>query len=265
MKKIIILVFFFSASLVTAQSKVYQEQEVDSKPMFPGGWNEYIFFVEKNFKWIPREKLPKFISIEFTVQTNGSVTNVKVLNPTGASNENEALRVMALSPKWVPATLHGKAVPCHIKQWMSGNPYADDEGGIGALTVVESPQIVKNPKTSTDEEDNTVYNISEIETKPEFPGGITKLQHFFYSNFQVPEEDNLKGKIATSFIIEKDGSLSDIKVMRDIGYGTGKEAIRVFKKSPKWIPGKQNGKAIRVQYTFLFALDTNNKNQPIKN
>jgi hypothetical protein len=264
MRKIIILVLFFSASLLTAQSKGYQEEEVDSKPMFPGGWNEYILFVEKNFKWIPKENKPKFISVEFTVETNGSITNVKVLNPIGTLNENEALRVMALSPKWVPATLHGKAVPCHIKYWMAANPYADDEG-IGALTVEEAPQIVEKSKTSTHEDDNTIYNTIEIGTKPEFPGGITKFHHFFYSNFQVPDEDNLKGNIATSFIIEKDGSLSDIRVNRDIGYGTGKEAIRVLKKSPKWIPGKQNGKTIRVLYTFLFTLDTNNKNQPIKN
>ncbi|WP_286966802.1 energy transducer TonB [Flavobacterium sp. UBA4854] len=262
MKKIILLLLF-SASIATAQSKIFEEHEVENKPMFPGGWNEYIFFVEKNFKWIPKEKLPKFISVEFIVQTNGLVTDVKVLNPIGTLNENEALRVMALSPKWVPATLHGKAVPCHIKYWMAGNPYADNED-IGILTVEEAPQRVEKAKTLTDKDDNRVYNISGIEIKPRFPGDIAKLERFFNSNFQVPEEDNLKGKITTSFTIEKDGSLSDIKVMRDIGYGTGGEAIRVLRKSPKWIPGKQNGKPIRVQYTFVFALDTNDKNQPIK-
>ena len=53
-----------------------------------------------------------------------------------------------------------------------------------------------------------------------------------------------------TFIIEKDGSLSDIKVLRDIGYGTGDEAIRVLKISPKWIPGKQNNKEVRTLYSL---------------
>ncbi|HTG67178.1 MAG TPA: energy transducer TonB, partial [Flavobacterium sp.] len=57
-----------------------------------------------------------------------------------------------------------------------------------------------------------------------------------------------------SFVVEKDGSLTDIKVLRDIGYGTGKEAIRVLQKSPKWNPGIQNGKPVRVQYSLPITI-----------
>ncbi len=99
-------------------------------------------------------------------------------------------------------------------------------------------------------EDNSIYNTSSVEVKPDFPGGMEKFYKFVGNNFQTPEEDGLKGKVYVSFIVEKDGSLTDIRVVRDLGYGTGKEAIRVLNKCPKWIPGQKNGKPIRVMYSI---------------
>jgi len=77
---------------------------------------------------------------------------------------------------------------------------------------------------------------------------------FVGNNFKTPEQPNLKGKVYITFIIEKDGSLSDIKNLRDIGYGTGEEAIRVLKISPRWIPGKMNGVPVRVMYSLPITL-----------
>jgi periplasmic protein TonB len=68
----------------------------------------------------------------------------------------------------------------------------------------------------------------------------------------------LKGKVYVTFVVEKDGSLTDIKVLRDIGYGTGKEAIRVLSKCPKWMPGEQNGKKVRVLYSLPITIQTAN-------
>jgi hypothetical protein len=105
-------------------------------------------------------------------------------------------------------------------------------------------------------EDNSIYNTSSIEVKPDFPGGIEKFYKFVGNNFQTPEEDGLKGKIYVTFVVEKDGSLTDIRVVRDIGYGTGKEAIRVLNKCPKWIPGQKNGKPIRVIYSIPITINS---------
>jgi protein TonB len=106
------------------------------------------------------------------------------------------------------------------------------------------------------EEDNTVYNTAGIEVKPDFPGGIEKFYRFVGNNYQTPEEEGLKGKAYVTFVVEKDGSLTDIKVLRDIGYGTGKEAIRVLKKCPKWTPGEQNGKPVRVLYSLPITIQS---------
>lgn len=103
------------------------------------------------------------------------------------------------------------------------------------------------------EEDNNIYNTAGIEVKPDFPGGLAKFGKFIAANYRTPDEEGLKGKVYVTFVVEKDGSLTDIKVIRDIGFGTGKEAIRVLKSAPRWIPGEQNGKKVRV----LFSLPIN--------
>jgi periplasmic protein TonB len=106
------------------------------------------------------------------------------------------------------------------------------------------------------EEDNTVYNTAGIEVKPDFPGGIQKFYDFVGKNYQTPEEEGLKGKVYVTFVVEKDGSLTDIKVLRDIGYGTGKEAVRVLSKCPRWTPGEQNGKKVRCTYSLPISIQS---------
>lgn len=109
------------------------------------------------------------------------------------------------------------------------------------------------------EEDNNIYNTAGIEVKPEFPGGIDKFYKYIGRNYRVPNEDGLKGRVFVTFVVEKDGSLTDIKVLRDIGYGTGKEAIRVLNKCPKWNPGIQNGKPVRVLYSLPISIQSPNR------
>lgn len=118
--------------------------------------------------------------------------------------------------------------------------------------------VGNGPKDVVEADDNAIYNTAGIEVKPDFPGGIEKFYKYISRNYQVPEEEGLKGKVFVSFVVEKDGSLTDIKVIRDIGYGTGKEAIRVLKASPKWTPGEQNGKKVRVLYSLPINIQSAN-------
>ncbi len=133
---------------------------------------------------------------------------------------------------------------------------------IGAETIKGDPDAeltvepVGNGPSQVVEEDNNIYNTAGIEVKPDFPGGLEKFYKFVGKNFQVPEEEGLKGKVFVTFVVEKDGSLTDIKVIRDIGYGTGKEAMRVLRSCPKWNPGEQNGKKVRVLYSLPITIQS---------
>lgn len=124
----------------------------------------------------------------------------------------------------------------------------DENAPLTVEPVGNGPSVV--------EEDNTIYNTAGIEVKPDFPGGLEKFYKYVGKNFQVPEEEGLKGKVFVTFVVEKDGSLTDIKVLRDIGYGTGKEAIRVLKSCPRWNPGEQNGKKVRVLYSLPISIQS---------
>lgn len=111
------------------------------------------------------------------------------------------------------------------------------------------------PKEKAVTEDNNVYNMAGLEVKPDFPGGIAKFYKLVQDKFEAPTDSGFPGgKVFVSFVVEKDGSLTDIKVTRDPGYRTKEEAIRVLKLSPKWNPGVQNGKKVRVQYSLPITL-----------
>ncbi|WP_298303636.1 energy transducer TonB [Flavobacterium sp.] len=130
------------------------------------------------------------------------------------------------------------------KEDIKGDPNAD-------LVLTPPGDGPKGPAVV--EEDNTIYNSAGIEVKPEFPGGMAKFYKFIENNYNVPS-DSPGGKVFIQFVVEKDGSLTDIKVLRDIGYGTGKEAERVLRKSPKWTPAEQNGKKVRCSYQLPITL-----------
>lgn len=136
------------------------------------------------------------------------------------------------------------------------------EKKIGAETIKGDPDApltvepVSTGPSKVVEEDNSIYNSAGIEVKPEFPGGMSKFLNFIRNNYTAPDEEGLKGRVIVSFVVEKDGSLTDIKVLKDIGYGTGAEAIRVLKKCPRWTPAEQNGKKVRCSYQLPIAIET---------
>lgn len=114
-------------------------------------------------------------------------------------------------------------------------------------------QIVSAQDTTKVVNDN-LYKTSMIDVKPDFPGGKDAFNRFISKNFNAPSVKGLNGKIYVTFIIEKDGSLTGIKVLRDIGFGTGEEAIRVLELSPKWRSGEQNGQKVRCTFSLPISI-----------
>ena|SRR5690554_2873869 len=122
----------------------------------------------------------------------------------------------------------------------------------GDVVIQGTDTIVQFDEQEPDE--NYIYVA--VEVMPEYPGGMNEFRKFIAENFRNPKVDkNLKGNIIVQFVVEKDGSLSDIKVIRDLGYGTGEEAVRVVGLAEKWKPGIQNGKPVRVNYNLPINID----------
>jgi periplasmic protein TonB len=93
---------------------------------------------------------------------------------------------------------------------------------------------------------------TSVQVIPSFPGGMQAFYQFLSNTVRYPAEartHNTQGKVLVSFVVEKDGTLSNFKLWKTVKDGLGEEAMRVIKLSPKWSPGTQNGKAVRVAYT----------------
>jgi len=112
--------------------------------------------------------------------------------------------------------------------------------------VYEAPEI---------EEEEIVEEevFLSVEENPEYPGGPAKLLEYVQKNLKYPmmaRESDIQGRVFVGFVVEKDGSISNVKVLRGIGGGCDEEAVRVVQSLPKFKPGKQRGNPVRVQYTL---------------
>ena len=103
-----------------------------------------------------------------------------------------------------------------------------------------------------EEEEEQVIHI-RVEKMPEFPGGQEALNRFLVRNIKYPllaQENGIQGRVVCQFVVNSDGSIVDISVVRGVEESLDKEAIRVIKSMPKWTPGRQGGKSVRVKYTL---------------
>ena len=125
---------------------------------------------------------------------------------------------------------------------------------VNAEVNEDTKNIEIAPVQIEEEEDETETQIfTVVENEPEFPGGMEALYKYLAQNIKYPQlarDNGITGKVYVTFVVERDGSIANPKVLRDIGGGCGAEAIRVVKAMPKWTPGKQRGKAVRVQFNL---------------
>ena len=237
---------------------------VEQMPEFPGGAEAMMKSIAGNIKY-PEAAIDKNIEgrvfVSFVIEKDGSVSNVKVLRGIGGGCDEEAARVISSMPKWKPGKQKGEFVrvsyqiPIMFKLGQTNDEYkttvktvvaGDDEHSWKASTAT----FPDNPaKASMKPDKDGVYQI--VEEMPEFPNGIEGLMDYVAQNVKYPEsakENNLQGRVLVKFVIEKDGSVSNVEVGRGWGNELDDEAVRVVKAMPKWKPGKQDGKPVRVSF-----------------
>ena len=132
---------------------------------------------------------------------------------------------------------------------------AEDKEGVKDRTVeaVRSEIAVAAPPPPPAPKPEVATKVFDVvEEMPSFPGGHGALMQYLASNIKYPvvaQENGVQGRVIVSFVVERDGSISDVKVARSVDPSLDREAQRVVKSMPKWKPGKQNGSAVRVKYT----------------
>lgn len=129
--------------------------------------------------------------------------------------------------------------------------FANVIGNDESADVLRSKTLLVTEPVKPKEEENTVFEY--VEQMPSFPGGEAALMQYLSKNIKYPsfaEENNIQGRVICSFVVERDGSVSDIRIKRSVDPSLDKEAMRVVSAMPKWIPGRQNGQMVRVKYTL---------------
>ena len=201
---------------------------VETMPEFPGGSEEMIKYLGNNLKY-PKEAKDKGVQgkvyVNFVIEKEGIVSNVKVVKGVGYGCDKEAIRVVEAMPKWTPGIQKGKNVRVSYNL---------------PIKFVLSETV-----------SDSIYTLAKV--MPEFPGGTKKLLSFLSKNIKYPEKAKkagVQGRVFVSFVVEVDGSVSGVKLLRGIGSGCDEEAMRVVRSMPNWKPGMNDGNPVRVQYNL---------------
>ena len=128
-----------------------------------------------------------------------------------------------------------------------------DSQTLEATEIQEETTLTPTETVSENIEKNTETVFTVVEESAMFPGGQNELIKYLALNIQYPKQARVRGVeglVYVSFVVEKDGSLTDIKLLRDIGSGCGEEAVRVVKEMPKWTPAKLKGETVRMQFNL---------------
>jgi protein TonB len=123
----------------------------------------------------------------------------------------------------------------------------NDENG----EVLKAKEALVTEPVKPREEENKVFDV--VEQMPSFPGGMAALMAYLQKSIKYPpvaEENGIQGRVVCTFVVERDGSVTDVRVAKSVDPSLDKEAVRVVSAMPKWIPGKQNGQSVRVKYTL---------------
>lgn len=218
---------------LSSKSREMNEQVftvVEKMPSFPGGDAELLKYIATNIKY-PKESQDNGeqgrVICSFIVGRDGSVNNPEVLRGVTPLLNEEAVRVINTMPRWNPGMQRGKAVAVKY--------------------TVPITFRLKSPVEETKEETLTVVDVM-----PQYPGGDRELLKFIAQSIKYPtdaQEAGVQGRVICSFVVDKKGNIVEPKIIRGIDPSLDAEALRVIGMMPRWTPGRQDGKAVRVLYT----------------
>ncbi len=231
----------------------------DTPAEFPGGVTAWVKYLERNLDSdVPKghgAPVGKYeVTVVFMVDHTGAVSKFRIEGNPGYGIGTEAMRVIKNGPSWKPAMKNGQNVDYEARQEITFIVMKDDEAKTPAVT---SSQI--NPAQPAEDYDK-VFTVVQIPA--EFPGGLSAWTQYLKRNLNsdIPVKNNApsgKYTVIVSFIVDKNGSVSNVKTENDPGYGTAEEAMRMIKKGPIWKPAVQNGRNViyraRQQVTFNVA------------
>lgn len=222
---------------------------VENMPEFPnGGMAALMKYLTDNIRYPEAAKkagIQGRVTVQFVVDKDGSIKNVRTLRGVNSDLDAEAIRVIQSMPKWKPGTQKGEPVKVkYTVPVMFRIPTAPVDGNIGETVVVS-----KNEPAASVTGD--VYEV--VDKMPEFPGGMTGLMQYLSKNIKYPADARTKGKegrVIVSVIINTKGKATNPTIIKSVDPSLDAEALRVAGTMPDWEAGTKDGIPVNVKYTF---------------
>lgn len=244
--------------------------KTDVAPSFPSGEREWRRYLERNLDAsVPSKngcKSGSFtVLVQFIVDKDGSIREVKALTKNGYGMESEVVQIIRSGPKWTPGMQNGKIVKAFKLQPITfvignGKPGHSTE----VLKKYERKDYLLKQIWMTSFESNENKVFEKLDVQPKFSGGDTAWRRFLEKNIDVnvPVKNGAPAgsyKVELQFIVNIDGSITDLKIISNKGFGMEEECLRMMKLSPNWLPATVKGKkvaAYKIQpITFVVAED----------
>ena len=258
-------------SPVQAQDNKIYTSNVDKWPVFNGKTGSVEDYIIDHYRRPAGAPEEVEMDIAFVVEKNGKLSNIEIKGleritskgveerPVPPSVKKEVMRILTTMPAWTPATKNGKAVRYKEETYVSvmDRETKAKEAREEAKEAREMAEA-REKKIRESKASGKVYEV--FDTRPFFPGGDAALLPWIKANIKYPakaKEKGVTGRVVVTFIVEIDGSLSDIKIIRNTApefkAEFEAEAIRLVKAMPKWKPGEVSGETVRVKYWLPIA------------
>lgn len=226
---------------------------VEKQPEFPGGMYALMKYLSSNIMYpveAQKQNIQGRVICTFIVEKDGSLSDIKVNRGIDPLLDEESVRVIESMPSWKPGMQRGKKVRTRFTLPIVFRLQGDDK-----KSPIASPPPPPPPAYTKSKDDlknsNEVFMV--VENQPEFQGGISALMKYLSDNIRYPVEAQKRGtqgRVVCNFVVMKDGTISDINVVRSVDGLLDAEAIRVIKAMPKWKPGMQKGQPVNVRFTL---------------
>ena len=208
----------------TGKVEIFADPE--QMPMFPGGETALLKYLQENIKYPPKaikDSIQGRVVVQFLIDPSGCVGEVNVVRSVSEDLDAEAVRVVKTLPKFIPGRMYGKAV-----------------SSLYTLPVTFKLQDKREPAKPKD-----------VEVKASFPGGEDALAQFLKDHVKYPPKaakKKIQGRVEVAFLVDKNGKVHDAKVVESVDKDLDKEALRVCRLLPDFIPATVNGEPVEVLF-----------------
>lgn len=221
----------FAQETTTIESDSLIYTVVDEMPQFNGGDSTLVNYIKEYVHYPATITTPGVyegrVFVNFIVEKDGTLSNIKVLKGIGEEFDAEAVRAVKEMPAWIPGKLNGELVRVSFTLPIN-------------FKAVAPQQIMS-------------YEELPPEGMPMFPGGLEELLKYIRTNIKYPAEARSKGhhgRVFVAFVIETDGSITNARILQGVCESIDQEALRLVNSMPKWIPGLYRGQTVRVEYVL---------------